>query len=120
MSVVKLAIVGSRSFTDAAAFEAIIDAWIAAHGVPDTIVTGDATGVDAMARAYATEHGLALSVHKAQWNVAERAAGPLRNAEIVRECTAMLALPSNTGRGTQNAIKQALKAGIKPEIHFVQ
>lgn len=112
----KLAIVGSRSYNEKKAFDNVVNAWITQHGVPEYIVTGDASGADAMAREYATQHGIKLIVHKADWREHGRAAGPIRNSLIVKDCTAMIAFLMAHSKGTQDSIAKAKKIGIEPMV----
>jgi hypothetical protein len=116
----RLAIVGSRYYNDKKALADVVNVWIAAHGAPEHIVTGDASGADALARDYATQHGIKLIVHKADWAQNGRAAGPIRNGLIVKDCTAMIAFPLADSKGTQDSITKAKRAGIEPMIVEVQ
>lgn len=114
----RLAIVGYRGEHDYAAFTRHVDAWIGAHGTPECVVSGGAEGVDAMARRLATERSIRLVEFEPNWARYGRAAGPIRNGEIVRASTHMLAFPSRRhGRGTQDAIAQATAAGIPVTVH---
>lgn len=112
----KLAVVGSRTYSDKKAFDEAVSRWIEERGSPECIVTGDAAGADAMAREYATSRGIKLVVHKADWSQHGRAAGPIRNGLIVNDCTAMIAFLSTESVGTRDSIKKAKKAGIEPLV----
>lgn len=58
-------IVGSRGYTNYAAFEAKCDALLA--GKTDIeIVSGGASGTDAMAERYANDHGYSLQIFPAE------------------------------------------------------
>lgn len=103
-----LAIVGSRTMKSRVQFDTAVASWIATHGEPDEIVTGDAAGADAMARAYAKERGIPCTAEVADWAKFKRGAGPERNGRIVRRSTHMLAF-LGSGPGTKNSIKQAQK-----------
>jgi hypothetical protein len=108
---VVLAIVGWRGMRNAKRFDVELDRWIAKHGVPDRIVTGCARGADQLARDYADRNGIAKTVKRAQWTTHGRAAGPIRNTQIVGECTHMLAFVHPSSTGTLDSIAKARSAG---------
>jgi hypothetical protein len=109
-----LAIVGYRNFTDKKVFDTELAKWIKANAVPDKIISGGATGVDTLAKNYATTSKIPFVEFEAKWRTDlgkyDRSAGPKRNTKIVKECTHMLAFPSPKGSGTQDSIKKAKKA----------
>lgn len=74
-------IVGSRGYTDYASFKSKCDALLA--GKTDIeIVSGGASGTDAMAGRYAHEHGYSLQVFPAEWSRYGKRAGYVRNREM--------------------------------------
>ena len=74
-------IVGSRGYTDYASFKAKCDALLA--GKTDIeIISGDASGTDAMAERYAHEHGYSLQIFPADWSRYGKRAGYVRNREM--------------------------------------
>lgn len=110
----KLAVVGCRWFLDQEVFnagmrDALLLPW-------ETIVTGDATGVDAMARDMEGIRDLKVIVFRADWEKNGRAAGPIRNREIVEACNQMLAYWDGKSPGTKDAITQCVQAGKKVTI----
>jgi hypothetical protein len=117
----KLAIVGSRNFTNQKEFDVIVNDFVLKHGsLPDCIVSGGAKGADTLAEKWALKHGVSLKVFKPNWKQQGKAAGILRNTDIVNECTHMIAFPSKDGRGTQDSIKKAKEKGIPVEIHWIE
>ena len=76
---------------------------ISVWGKPGVIISGGARGADAMAERWAKEHGIPLTVFKADWKLGTNA-GPRRNRDIMKLATHVLAFPSNEGRGTQHAL----------------
>ncbi len=112
---ISLAIVGSRTMKDRAKFDSAIASWISVHGEPDEIVTGDATGADRMALAYAKERDIPCTAEIANWSKLGRRAGPERNCRIVKRSTHMLAF-LGSGPGTKNSIKQAQKRMLNVTI----
>lgn len=74
-------IVGSRGYTNYAAFKAKCDALLA--GKTDIeIVSGGASGTDAMAERYAHDHGYSLQIFPAEWSRYGKRVGYVRNREM--------------------------------------
>lgn len=109
-----VAIVGSRTFSDPfrakAAVEAAV-ARIAAKYPTATIVSGGARGVDRWAEAAARCHGLPCDVIYPDWGKHGKAAGIIRNTEIVQRATHVLGFWDGFSRGTADSLKKARKAG---------
>ena len=74
----KIAVVGSRSFSD---YDLLCK--VMSEYEPTLIVSGGAQGADSLAERYAREHGIELRVFKAQWGVYGKEAGFRRNRYIV-------------------------------------
>ena len=111
----KLAIVGSRDFNDYDVICNFISAKFDLNEI-DTIVSGGAKGVDALAETYAKEHDLNLIVKKADWKKYGRAAGPIRNKLIIEEADAVVAFPAKDSTGTRNSMSLAKKLGKRLEV----
>lgn len=75
------------------------------------IISGHATGADALGERYAQERGLPLDAHPADWNKHGRAAGPIRNAEMAEVADALIAFWDGQSRGTANMINLAKSKG---------
>lgn len=76
------------------------------------IVSGHASGADAMGERYAQERGLACELHPADWAAHGRAAGPIRNAEMADCADALIAFWDGQSRGTANMINLARQKGL--------
>ena len=74
-------IVGSRGYTDYASFKAKCDALLA-DKTDIEIVSGGASGTDAMAERYARELGYSLQIFPADWSRYRKRAGYVRNREM--------------------------------------
>lgn len=118
---IRLAIVGYHNFNDKALFDAVVSETLLKYNVIE-IISGGATGADAMAKTLAEEHGIAYVEFPVNWRpngVYDKAAGIKRNTDIVNRCTHMVAFPSKEGRGTQDSIKKAEVAKKPVTIHWV-
>lgn len=121
---VRLALIGSRNFRDYKLFcesvqEALLD-WKINSNDLSCVVSGGASGADALAERWALEKGLKISVFRADWKSHGRRAGPLRNSEIVKYATHLVAFPSHNGSGTQDTIRKAQLEGKPIKIIYVK
>ena len=82
-----------------------------------TIVQGGAAGADALARRYAKDHGYSCQTFPALWDIHGKAAGPIRNSEMVefvarQEYRVSVFFWDGKSRGTGDCFRKAEKAGI--------
>lgn len=78
----------------------------------DVIVHGGAAGADALASEWAKARWVSEQHYPADWATHGNAAGPIRNAQMLREGTPDLVLAFPGGRGTADMIRQAQAAGV--------
>ena len=98
----KLLIVGSRSITD----------FDLAPYVPldvDTVISGGADGVDALAELYADTHRLSKYIIRPRYDLYGRAAPIKRNAQMVDIADAVLVIWDGCSKGAKSTIKYAEK-----------
>jgi len=107
----KVAIVGSRSWTD---YEMVRD-YVYSLEVDDVVVSGGARGPDEWGQIYAEERGLDTLIFPADWKTHGRRAGMLRNRDIVKACDRLVAFWDKASKGTANSIALARSAG-KPVL----
>jgi predicted Rossmann fold nucleotide-binding protein DprA/Smf involved in DNA uptake len=114
----KLAIVGSRNFSD---YKVLSDFILSKFNLSevDAIVSGGAKGADSLAEKFAHEHNLLLIVKEADWAKYGRAAGPIRNQLIVDEAAAVVAFPTPSSKGTLSTMNLATKKGKRLEVMHV-
>lgn len=77
------------------------------------IVSGGARGVDTAARHWAESWGLDFQEYPANWGKHGKAAGPIRNKEMLDKENPRVVICFPGGAGTQNMAKQARKAGVR-------
>ena len=120
----KLAIVGSRNFTDYELFKEKSQEFLLKWKESDqefdidniVVVSGGAKGTDSLAEQWADEKGYEKTIFYPDWKRWGRGAGLKRNTQIVEECTHMIAFPSKSGRGTQDSIRKEQKGLIPIQI----
>ena len=107
-SEIKLGIVGYRKFKDYNKFSTIVDDYIKEIGVPVLIVSGGAKGVDTMAEEYAKEHNIPTQIFYPDWDKYKKKAGLMRNTDIIKASTHVLALPNEKSVGTFDSMTKAI------------
>ena len=102
---------GDRDWDDVTAIRDVLET------LPDNtrVVYGDCRGADKIAGAVAAGLNLQVKTYPAQWARFGSAAGPIRNADMLRieKPSVVLAFYGDIAKskGTVNMIKQAVKAG---------
>ena len=103
---------GSRDWTD---YELIVRELSALQGV-EVVLEGEAPGADTLARRAAEQLGVPVLPFPADWDRYGRAAGPLRNQQMLDKGHPDFVLAFsedlNTSRGTADMVARARRAGI--------
>lgn len=111
----RVLVTGSRNWADREAiFNALLDQWEQSGGEM-AVIHGGARGADQIAHrwATATEMGVSVEVHPADWDRHGKAAGFIRNQQMVDAgADVCLAFPLGESPGTRHCMKAAEKAGI--------
>jgi hypothetical protein len=107
-------IAGSRSITD----YAIVEAAVSASGfVVTEVLCGGAAGADELGAEWGRRNGVPVRVVPADWKRYGRAAGPKRNAEMVAQAEAVIAIWDGKSRGTADCIRRAQAAALSVYVH---
>lgn len=81
------------------------------------IVSGHAKGADSLGERYAAENNLKCTIFPADWGKYSKAAGPIRNRQMLEyaleEEAHLVAFWNGESKGTKNMIDIATKAGIE-------
>ena len=108
----KVIIAGTRTFDDYEALKAYADYKLGQIKEDIEIISGGATGADALGERYAKEKGYLLRRFPADWKQYGRAAGVRRNKEMAQNADALIAFWNGESRGTKNMIEEARAAGL--------
>lgn len=116
----KLAIIGSREFTDLnkaknafkryccefneAIHDGVYDGYLSFY---DTIVSGGALGADSIAREIAKLWNLKLTEFLPDWEKYGKRAGFIRNEDIIKNSEKILAFGNGSSHGTANSLSIA-------------
>ena len=108
-----LAIIGSRSFSDYNRLSGIVKSWFYNGGASgdqceiSSIISGGATGVDSLAARFAKEENIHLVEHLPDWERFGKRAGFIRNEDIIKNCSCVLAIWDGISKGTGNSLSIA-------------
>ena len=107
-----LGVVGSRDFDDQVLLDFVMAEYMIEYDGNLTIVSGGARGADREAKIWAQvqEPRLPITEYYAEWDKHGKAAGYIRNAEIVKASDEILAFWDGKSKGTQHTINLAKKA----------
>jgi hypothetical protein len=112
----KIAVVGSRNFTDYPKLVKSLDQYIQYLDIPKediVIVSGGAKGADSLAKKYAADKNYQYKEFLPDWKRYGRAAGYVRNVSIIEESNACLAFWDGLSPGTKHSIDYARKKQIE-------
>ena len=107
---------GGRDFADRDRAYSWLDRLAAHHGTPDRLIHGDARGADRIGRDWARDRGVPIGTYPADWTRHGRAAGPIRNQQMLDEGHPSLVIALPGGRGTADMIARSQAAGIKTVV----
>lgn len=107
----RLLVCGSRTWDDLVAIRSELIA-----RQPSLVIEGEARGADLLARQAAEELGIPVLPFPADWQQYGRAAGPIRNRQMLDEGQPdeVLAFSPDLAKskGTRNMVEQARKRGL--------
>lgn len=103
---------GGRDFRDREVFDSAMYDLVRLKGMPKKIIHGDAKGADTMVNAYAIRHALGVQCYPADWTQWGKAAGPIRNQQMLDFGKPDFVIAFPGGRGTADMVKRARKAKI--------
>lgn len=110
--IMKIAIIGSRSFKDYSKLEKSILTHIAVSEI-DLIVSGGAVGADSLAESFADKYKIPVKLFLPDWELYGRSAGVVRNKYIIKESDVVIAFWDGISKGTKHSIDLANKQNKK-------
>lgn len=106
----RILICGDRNWHDGAAIREVL-----AKFLPDVVVEGEARGADTLARLSAESMGIEVLRFPADWQKYGRAAGPIRNSQMLKEGNPDIVVgfhyKIDESKGTRDMLTRAKKAG---------
>jgi hypothetical protein len=116
----RVLICGDRSWTNRGIIKEAVLKVLQTNDI-EYIIEGGANGADRLGRSVAEEIGIPVDTYYAKWQMYGKAAGRIRNKEMLNKGkpTLVLAFHNNiqNSKGTKNMIEIAVKAGVKVLLH---
>lgn len=105
----RVIIAGGREYHN---YDTLLKAIEESHFEISVVVSGGASGVDAMGERYASDMNKPLHIYLADWKRYGKAAGPLRNRKMAENADALIAIWDGKSKGTKNMIETAEKMNL--------
>ena len=103
---IKLVIVGSRTFNNYSLATAVINKIATEYGYKYIeIVSGGAKGTDAIGELYADSNGIPKKIFPADWKKWGKRAGFVRNVDIIDNCDVCICFWDGESHGTKHDIE---------------
>ena len=103
----RVLVCGGRDYADADYLRCVLSE------LPVTVlIEGEAPGADTLARLWAQRRGILIDRYPADWDRYGKAAGPIRNQQMLDEGKPDLVVAFPGGHGTADMVRRARAAGI--------
>jgi hypothetical protein len=109
---IKVLVCGGRDFNDQYLLYSVLGTLHDGKPKIAELIHGAARGADQMAGAWAIQNRVPVRAFPADWDKHGRAAGPIRNEQMLREGKPDLVLAFPGGRGTAHMCRIAAEAGV--------
>lgn len=108
----RILVCGGRDFSDYTFLKSILDHFNETYEI-ECIIEGEAKGADKLSAQWAKENNITCVPFPADWVKHKRAAGPIRNSQMLKEGKPDFVIAFPGGSGTNNMISQTKKAKIQ-------
>jgi len=112
----KVGIVGGRDFIDARMFYYEILQFLTFYGEITQVISGGACGADTLAEKWSKDNNVPFIVFKPDWKKFGKAAGFMRNSDIVKESEFVIAFWDGKSKGTKDTINKTKELKIPLKI----
>lgn len=125
---IRLGVVGSRSFDRYPVLKQELDKLLSqSHSQSQSqsqihiemVVSGGAAGADRLAERWAEENHIPTTIYKPDWKKYGKAAGLMRNREIVNDSDLVIAFWNGWSKGTASSIDLAKEMGKGLIIKYI-
>lgn len=114
---VRVLVCGSRNWSKKRTIEKVLSRLNV-----QTVIEGEASGADTLAKEVAEENGIPVEGFPAKWDKYGRRAGPIRNQRMIDEGAPDLVLAFHedffNSKGTRDMVKKARNAGLPVRIYL--
>lgn len=102
----KAAVIGSRTFNDFSMVEKTMNEYKQNNNVEyELIISGGARGADSLGEEYANKYNVPKLILKPDWKKHKKAAGFIRNKNIIDNAEIVFAFWDGKSKGTQHAMQ---------------
>jgi len=101
MGKLKLAIIGSRSFTNYDLLEKSLEPYKSKISL---VISGAAKGADSLGERWALKNNIKTLIFLPDWEQYGKKAGIIRNKDIINNCDCAIAFWDGISKGTQHAL----------------
>ena len=112
----KVLICGGRNWDKPRVIEVIVAGLFQLYGEDLVIIEGEARGADSMARDAAEKYGIPVEKYPAKWDEHGKAAGPIRNRQMLKEGKPDLVYAFHNeidnSKGTKDMVAISRQAGL--------
>lgn len=84
------------------------------------VVSGGCKGPDTFGEDWATAQGIPVKRFPADWATHGRAAGPIRNSEMIEYADQVIAVWDGKSKGTGDTVRKARRAGLPVHVHLIK
>lgn len=105
----KVLVCGGRNFDNAKLLETKMNSL----GAISLIIEGGASGADKLANQFAEIHSIPVQQFKADWHRHGKAAGPMRNQDMLDIGRPDLVVAFEGGRGTADMVRRSKNANVE-------
>lgn len=110
----RVLVTGGRDYSDAEKMSAALSRLYILNRL-DIVASGGATGADQLAIDWAKQMQVPYQVWPAKWHLLGKAAGPIRNKQMLNEFQPNVVLAFPGGRGTAHMVRIAKDSGVLVE-----
>lgn len=107
----RVLVCGGRDYNDYEELDKVLNKVFSSYGI-SCIIEGDAKGADKLAGQWADKNNIPKLVFPADWKTHGKAAGHIRNKQMLVEGTPDIIIAFPGGNGTANMRMQASEAGL--------
>jgi hypothetical protein len=97
----KIAIIGSRDFTDRKLLNEVLESY---KSKITLVVSGAARGADKLGEQWAIDNNIKTLIFPADWDKYGKRAGFIRNEDIIKNCDGAIAFWNEVSNGTRHSI----------------
>ncbi len=109
----RVLICGGRDFADFESLYNKLETFHTSEGKISEVCHGGAAGADTAAGIWAKDENIPIKVYKANWKKHGKAAGPIRNQQMLDEFKPDAVIAFAGGKGTADMIRRAELNGVK-------